>query len=71
MTTMQQCELCHETPQMGAIFSQWARAAAMLRLWSRNAKTRRHLAKLDDRALRDVGLIRSIALRESERPFWE
>lgn len=70
MTTCQ-AEFCHETPPLGMIFSQWARAAGTLRLWSRNAKTRRRLADLDDRALRDVGLIRSTALLESERAFWE
>ena len=67
MTNLMRCE----APLAGAMFSQWARAAGMLRLWSRNAKTRRRLADLDDRALRDVGLIRSTALRESERAFWE
>ena len=41
-----QGELCHETPLAGIIFSQWARAAGMLRLWARNAKTRRRLAGL-------------------------
>ena len=64
---MTQSELCHETPALGIFFS---RAAGKLRLWSRNAKTRRCLANLDDRALRDVGLLRSTALRESERVFW-
>ena len=64
-----QLQFCHEPPAM-PMFSQWGRATGMLRLWSRKSKTRRHLAELDDRALRDVGLIRSEALRESERPFW-
>ena len=63
--------MCSEVPFSEAMFSPWARAAGMLRRWSRNAKTRRRLADLDDRALRDVGLIRSTALRESERSFWD
>lgn len=66
-----QGELCREAPLAGVVFSQWARTAGTFRLWSRNAKTRRRLADLDDRALRDVGLIRSTALRESERAFWQ
>ena len=63
-----QGDLCQEPPLLGIFFS---RAADKWRLWSRNAKTRRCLADLDERALRDVGLIRSIALRESERAFWK
>ena len=62
-----QGELCREPPLLGMFFSQ---AADKWRLWLRNAKTRRCLANLDERALRDVGLIRSVALRESERAFW-
>ena len=60
-------QLCHETSLSGMFF---LRVVGKLRLWSRNAKTRQRLAHLDERALRDVGLLRSVALLESERPFW-
>lgn len=34
------------------------------------ARSRRHLAGLDDRALRDIGLDRATAAEESSKPFW-
>lgn len=34
-------------------------------------KSRRHLARLDDRLLKDIGLTRAQAKRESNRPFWD
>ncbi len=34
-------------------------------------KQRRDLSKLDDRALRDIGVTRSQAERESARPAWD
>lgn len=33
--------------------------------------TRRQLARMDDRMLKDIGLTRSEALRESERAPWD
>lgn len=33
-------------------------------------RQRRHLAQLDDRARRDIGLTEGEALRESLRPIW-
>jgi len=39
-------------------------------LWLRRARTRRRLAELTDRDLRDIGLDRAAALREAGRPFW-
>ncbi len=34
-------------------------------------RQRRHLAKLDDAALADIGLTRAEALRESQKPIWD
>ncbi|MGO1081203.1 DUF1127 domain-containing protein [Inquilinus sp. CA228] len=39
-------------------------------LWLRRARTRRRLGELSDRDLRDVGLDRSAAIREANKPFW-
>lgn len=46
---------------------------ACLRFLVRSARLRRtrdHLARLDDRALRDVGLNPADARKESQKPFW-
>ena len=41
-----------------------------LRFWSRRARQRRALARLDDRLLRDIGLTRHQAERAARKPFW-
>ena len=46
------------------------RLEATVRLWSRRQSTRRALAKLDDHALRDIGLTPAEARQESSLPFW-
>jgi uncharacterized protein YjiS (DUF1127 family) len=43
----------------------------MLEVWLRRARTRRQLAALTDRELRDLGIDRGDCLRESAKPFWE
>ncbi len=40
------------------------------RHWYRNYKTRTQLAQLPDYILKDVGLKRADAIRESSKPFW-
>ncbi len=40
-------------------------------LWRGRARQRRRLLELDDRLLRDIGVTRSDALREADKPFWE
>lgn len=47
--------------------------ALMLRLlrWQQRARERDQLAKLDDRALRDLGLTRVQLWREIHKPFWQ
>lgn len=44
-------------------------AEAALRAHSR-ARQRRHLAQMDDRLLRDIGIDRAQAMAEADKPFW-
>lgn len=46
------------------------RLAELLTVWENRARERRHLAEMPDRMLRDLGLSRSDARREAEKPFW-
>ena len=46
------------------------RAVAAFREWRRCARSRAELVRLDDRALRDIGLTRAEVLREIDKPFW-
>jgi uncharacterized protein YjiS (DUF1127 family) len=39
--------------------------------WMERSRQRRALAKLEDRLLRDIGLTRDEARRESSTPFWK
>ena len=39
--------------------------------WLERARQRRHLAELDDRLLRDIGLSRAEVEHEISRPFWK
>lgn len=41
--------------------------SSLLGLW----RQRRHLARLDDHALEDIGLDRAAARQEASRPFWD
>ncbi len=43
---------------------------ATLSLWLARSRSRRVLATLDDRQLRDLGLTPAQASRESDKPFW-
>ncbi|MGE8297169.1 MAG: DUF1127 domain-containing protein [Pseudomonas sp.] len=43
----------------------------MLRRWRQLARERQQLARLDDMALKDLGLSRADVLQEAERPFWD
>lgn len=43
---------------------------ALLRAWRQRARSRRDLAQLDARLLRDIGLERAVAMREACKPFW-
>lgn len=53
----------------------WARLAARVFnvgwLWHFRATSRRHLSRLDDHLLRDIGLDRAAVEREILKPFWK
>lgn len=38
--------------------------------WQRRASERTHLAELDERAYKDMGITRADAWRETQKPFW-
>ncbi|SLN12502.1 hypothetical protein PEL8287_00369 [Roseovarius litorisediminis] len=44
--------------------------AVTLTEWDMKQRTRRQLAGLDDRQLRDIGIERDAADTEAARPFW-
>ena len=46
------------------------RLAELLTVWENRARERRYLGEMPDRMLRDLGISRSAARRESEKPFW-
>jgi uncharacterized protein YjiS (DUF1127 family) len=50
--------------------SELAPAVETLRLRLARQRTRRLLARLDDRQLRDIGISRIDAMREAVKPFW-
>jgi uncharacterized protein YjiS (DUF1127 family) len=43
---------------------------ALLALWRRRSRGRQQLARLDARLLRDIGVTRSEAAAECDKPFW-
>jgi uncharacterized protein YjiS (DUF1127 family) len=44
---------------------------ATLSLWRRRSRQRRALARLDGRALEDIGLTRAQAQAEADKPLWQ
>jgi uncharacterized protein YjiS (DUF1127 family) len=47
-----------------------SRILATLSEWRRRSRDRTHLAMLDDRMLRDIGVNRADLWREINKPFW-
>jgi uncharacterized protein YjiS (DUF1127 family) len=45
-------------------------ASAVVARWIERARQRHALGELDDHLLRDIGITRVDAARESEKPFW-
>jgi uncharacterized protein YjiS (DUF1127 family) len=57
-------------PLQGTSRGPVARALDALLGWRERARSRRHLMALNDYMLRDIGIDRTAALSEGEKPFW-
>ena len=51
--------------------SGFVRLKRLLDRWNQNLVTRKQLRELDDDQLKDIGIDRISAQRESGKPFWE
>lgn len=51
--------------------ASWHKVMNMLARWHTRVRQRRQIGHLDDRLLRDIGIDRLAALRESAKPFWK
>jgi uncharacterized protein YjiS (DUF1127 family) len=49
----------------------FARCLDAIALWHERARSRRNLLAMSDFMLRDIGLGRSVADREGNKPFWQ
>lgn len=54
-------------PMASSLALEFARLMAQ---WSHRLRSRRELASLEPRLLRDIGLTTEAALKEAEKPFW-
>ena len=45
--------------------------SARIHHWQQRQRTRRALKQLSPQALTDIGLSRTQAMREAEKPFWQ
>ncbi len=58
-------------PRPAASWRDTARATLrLIALWRERAQQRQALASLDERLLRDIGITRSQAALECNKPFW-
>ena len=48
-----------------------SRATPLYQIWLARLKQRRHLARLSDAMLKDIGISRSDAAAEINKPFWK
>ena len=75
MTTRTECLDCPPAPAsfapargIGAFF---ATILSRLAEWQERAEQRAHLAGMDDRMLKDIGISAVDAAHESDKPFWK
>lgn len=52
------------------LFFSSKRLEEIVDVWSRNFDTRKHLKKLTEQELEDIGIDKVTAIREASKPFW-
>jgi uncharacterized protein YjiS (DUF1127 family) len=67
LPTLAKAGACREWFQLSALLDS---VFCTLLEWQERARQRYHLARLDDRLLKDVGLGRAEAEAEYRKPFW-
>jgi uncharacterized protein YjiS (DUF1127 family) len=68
--TLTEIGIWHDFPPQSRLRRVLMRMAGHCGLWVTRIRSRQALAELDDRLLRDVGLTRYDAARETNKPFW-
>jgi uncharacterized protein YjiS (DUF1127 family) len=75
MDTNQNCHYLYSTDArlkpVSLRRSSLLRLIETLQFWWDRSEQRRHLARLDDRMLRDIGVSHAEAHRESQKWFWQ
>jgi uncharacterized protein YjiS (DUF1127 family) len=57
-------------PARGSTIAAAARLLALLSTWIDRSRQRRHLQRLSDDRLKDIGLTRADVAREAGKSFW-
>ena len=75
MTTRSDCLACppaaRAAPRAGRVTRFLGTLFTRIAEWQERAEQRAHLAAMDDRMLKDVGISQVDAVRESSKPFWK
>ncbi len=62
--------LTYYHPSRSSLARSLAQLWVTLKLWHRRALERDQLARMDERALHDIGLSRGAIYAELQKPFW-
>lgn len=55
----------------GRLAQAFGRVVTGILEWQERAEQRAHLAGMDERMRKDIGITRADALREADKPFWK
>ncbi len=64
------CKATEITGQPASLGDLFLASLQTLQTWYERSRQRRHLARLDEYLLRDIGIDRLTAMEEASKPFW-